>query len=419
MRLTDIIGLVKTVTDYDPTVTTYDDEVTRLINNALFELFAEKAFTFAQKETVATAYADVTTTGSTTNGSTDVTAFTVGASWMDGQVAEVGGVEYDIAWIDVATNTLYLTKPYEGLTAAGVAVKVKHRFVDLPQDCVSVLQIGTRDRVGNANPADIGNFASLTRFEDEMWALPLDEVGTSTHWVHHDDFTVPSPVGIGSSTLTPGPALSVGTEYSFVRTFVYGNRRSAPSPAITATPTGGTPGITVNMAENGVRSGYYQELWVKFSPYKAYRSVPPGTSYPPGAAVTVVPLAPPGNDWQFMERLSEVDGNYQRIRMYPRQAVDTEITVRYMYRPPMLIEDTDSPQFPAAHHQYLAYRALSDLFVKHNNLPQHKIYQDKAEDEIIKLEQRYMTEIPRRWVKNGGDSSLGGYRDKWGPLSHS
>lgn len=418
MRLTDIIGLVKTVTDYDPTVTTYDEEVTQLINNALFELFAEKPFTFAQKEVDITAHADVTTTANVTNGSVTVAAFTVGAGWMEGQIIEIEKVEYEIAWINIATNTLYLTKAYAGPGAAA-SIRVKQRYVDLPQDCVSVLQLGTRERVGNASPADIGRFVPFTRFEDEWWALPLDEIGTSTHWVNYDDYTVPSPVGIGTSTLTAGPVLSVGTEYSFVRTFVYGNRRSAPSPAIIAIPAGGTPGISINMAETGTTSGYSQELWVKFSPYKAYRAVPPGTNYAPGAAVTIVPLPVPGNDWQFNERLTEVDGNYQRVRLYPRQSSDTPITLRYLYRPPKLIEDTDSPQFPAAHHQYLAYRALSDLFVKHDNLPQHKIYQDKAEDEIIKLEQRYMTDIPRRWVKNGGDSSLGGYRDKWGPLVHS
>ena len=417
MRLTDIIGLVKTVTDYDPTVTTYDDEVTRLINNALFELFAEKPFTFAQKEVDITAHADVSTTANVTLGSNVVGGFSVGADWMEGQIIEIEKVEYEIAWINTAVNTLYLTKPYVGPTAAGASMKAKQRYLDLPQDCVSVLQLGTRERVGNASPADIGRFVPFTRFEDEWWALPLDEVGTATHWVNYDDYTVPSPVELGTVASSAGPALTVGLEYSFVRTFTYGNRRSAPSPVVTRTPTGGTPGILLTPDETGVASGFYQEVWMKFSPYKAYRLVV--SEQEPAAAGVLAPVAPPNNTWQFGERLPEVDGNYQRVRLYPRQISDTVITLRYLYRPPKLVEDTDSPQFPAAHHQYLAYRALSDLFVKHDNLPQHKIYQDKAEDEIIKLEQRYMTEIPRRWVKNGGDSSLGGYRDKWGPLSHS
>jgi hypothetical protein len=417
MRLTDILGLVKTVTDYDPTVTTYDDEVTRLINNALFELFAEKPFTFAQKEVDITAHADVSTTANVTLGSNVVGGFSVGADWMEGQIIEIEKVEYEIAWINIAGNTLYLTKPYVGPTAAGASMKAKQRYLDLPQDCVSVLQLGTRERVGNASPADIGRFVPFTRFEDEWWALPLDEVGTATHWVNYDDYTVASPVQSPTAALAGGGTLVPGTEYSFVRTLNYGNRRSAPSPLGAATPTPGNQNINITLPETGIGSGYYQEVWLKFSPYKAYRLVI--SEQAPGAAPVTAAITAPSNDWQFKERLTEVDGNYQRVRLYPRQSSDTVITLRYLYRPPKLVEDTDSPQFPAAHHQYLAYRALSDLFVKHDNLPQHKIYQDKAEDEIIKLEQRYMTEIPRRWVKNGGDSSLGGYRDKWGPLSHS
>ena len=156
---------------------------------------------------------------------------------------------------------------------------------------------------------------------------------------------------------------------------------------------------------------------MKFSPYKAYRLVV--SEQAPAAAGVPAPIGTPPSNWQFNERLPEVDGNYQRFRLYPRQSTDTEVVVRYQYRPMMLIEDTDAPEYPASHHQYLAYRALSDLYVKHDNIPQHKIYLDKAETEMLKMEQRYLTEISRRWVKSGHQGDLGSYRDKWGRLTHA
>lgn len=417
MRLTDLIGLVKTVTDYDPSVETYNDEIRRLLNNALLELFAEKSWVFAQKEVTVTAHADVTGTVSVTNGSTTLTLVSFAdEDWLEGQIIEIDGVEYDIAWADVATWSLYLRTAYAGITAVGVSAKVKERYIDLPQDTVSLMNISTRDRTGGTQPKDIGSFVPLTRYEDDWWGIPLDETGTSTHWVPHDDANVASPVAAPTAALVAG-ALTEGVTYSFVRTLKYGGRRSSPSPVVSATPTGGPQGIDITLPGTGLASGYFQELWMKFEPYDAYRLT--ATITQPSAVVPVIPIPTPGTDWQFNERLKRVDGNYQRVRLYPRQATDTVLSIRYLYRPQLLMEETDAPEFPAAHHQYLAYKALSDVFVKHDNLPQHKIYLQKAEEEIIKMEQRYLTELSRRWVKGGEGAEFFAYRSKWGPLTHS
>ena len=418
MRLTDLIGLVKTVTDYDPSVETYNDEIRRLLNNALLELFAEKAWVFAQKEVTVTAHADVTGTVSVTNGATAVTAMAFGEDWMDGQIIAIDEVEYDIAWVDTVGSILYLRTAYAGITAGGVSAKVKERYIDLPQDTVSLLNISTRDRTGGTQPKDIGRFVPLTRYEDDWWGIPLDETGTSTHWVPHDDANVPSPVEAATSALLAGPPnLTSGTTYSFVRTLKFAGRRSSPSPVVTATPTGGTLRVDVNLPATGIASGYFQELWMKFAPYDAYRLT--GQVTIPSSVTTTITIQPPASDWQFNERLKRVDGNYQRVRLYPRQGTDTVLSIRYLYRPQLLMEETDAPEFPAAHHQYLAYKALSDVFVKHDNLPQHKIYLEKAEEEIIKMEQRYLTELSRRWVKGEESADFFAYRSKWGPLTHS
>tara|TARA_Y100000593_G_C4059350_1_gene213619 strand:- start:138 stop:422 length:285 start_codon:yes stop_codon:yes gene_type:complete len=72
-----------------------------------------------------------------------------------------------------------------------------------------------------------------------------------------------------------------------------------------------------------------------------------------------------------------------------------------MYNPPALIEDNDTPEFPAAHHAILAYMALHEIYIKLDNIPQANIYQRKAAQEMLKMEQRYLTQVPRRWIKRG------------------
>ena len=98
-------------------------------------------------------------------------------------------------------------------------------------------------------------------------------------------------------------------------------------------------------------------------------------------------------------RYDGVDGNLQRIRMYPRQSQNYSITVRYMYRPIELIDDADTPEFPSASHQILAYMALRDIFVKHDNDAQAAMYDRKVVQEMLKIEQRYLNSIAKRYIK--------------------
>ena len=75
------------------------------------------------------------------------------------------------------------------------------------------------------------------------------------------------------------------------------------------------------------------------------------------------------------------------------------MTVRYMYKPPRLVEDHDTPEFPNAHHLVLAYMALEQIYMKTDNLTQSNMYRMKADSEVVKMEKRYLTQAPKRWVK--------------------
>ena len=70
-----------------------------------------------------------------------------------------------------------------------------------------------------------------------------------------------------------------------------------------------------------------------------------------------------------------------------------------MYRPKKLIDDTDTPEIPSISHQILAYMTLRDIFVKHDNTAQAQLYDRKVVQEILKIDQRYLNQIAKRYIK--------------------
>ena len=117
MRLVDLIDMVANIVDYDPSVDTYRNQITDLLNDAYYSLFSTKPFTFAQKEDIIKAYADVSYLGvGVTNGSASVTGMSATKSYFEGQIIEIEGVEYIIAWVANSTS-VYLTEVYAGPTS--------------------------------------------------------------------------------------------------------------------------------------------------------------------------------------------------------------------------------------------------------------------------------------------------------------
>ena len=92
-------------------------------------------------------------------------------------------------------------------------------------------------------------------------------------------------------------------------------------------------------------------------------------------------------------------GTTQRIRLYPRQDEDYELTVRYVYRPLGLNEDQDTPTLPPAQHMILAYAALEQLSMQTNNDSRAGYYHAKMVQMVEELDARYLTSPARRFVK--------------------
>ena len=136
----------------------------------------------------------------------------------------------------------------------------------------------------------------------------------------------------------------------------------------------------------------------------------------------------PGN-----KRYNEFDGVKFRIRPYPRpigydelykEIAGTEFyntapevlfrrwEMRYYRRPFPLGLQTDVPEFPMEFHQLVVYKALEDIYSKHDNMNQATNYRNRYEKEIQRLEKRYVDSIDLDVVRQ----QFGGNGRIWTPF---
>lgn len=422
MRLTDLRAYVANILDYSPEVEAYKTQIDSILNDAYRRLFSEKPFTFAQKDKVIKAKTDVKGTIGATLNNTEITAaapfFT---DDMAGQVISLDDVEYTIAWI-FNTTVAHLTTSYTASTGNKSGV-VKYRYLDFPQDMVSCLQVIKRSM--DLTPQEPGRMIPLSRYEDEWYNLPLNEVNLPHYWVPYDDYYTQAPRIINVAAFVSGVGHGTRT-LEFAMSYVFAGRESALSKPSTITLADNQIArVTFGVAlPNG--SGIFRRVYVRnvTAGWKAYRLIPSTINQydqPPPMAATADYNADSFNDdfGLTYSRHTEADGNRQRFRLYPRQSADYEITIRYIYRPPELIEDNDTPEFPSASHPILAYMALREVFVKHDNTAQAAMYDRKVNIEMLKMEQRYLTEKPRRWVKQAMGSAGLDVLPIYTPLVHS
>ena len=409
MNLRQMIDMAGAILDYAPGVTIYENEVRRFLNESYLDLYADRAWNFAQKSRLLTIRADRTATNGTITGAAAVgiaagTFFTVD---MAGMIIEIIGAtnasdngEYEILSVNTAgtTSAVLVTKNGIATTLSGggtATFKVKQRYVDLPSDTIEVLSLGIRSPENERQ-----EWMYLNRWMDEHLALDIDLVSRPTDWVMYDEYVMPQPKVAVTPTTVGGTSPTTGL-FDFCYTFLRQNRESAPSPVSSA--------ITIsNAATTTARLDNIQETTGSALLKRIYFRCPlsnrfyQATTDWPVATVTVNPVAflNPTNFLVNSKPLPEHEGRYKRVRPYPRQDKDYEATLRYVYRPPRLLDDSDVPEFPADLHRYLVYRTCQELFVKHNNLPQSEMYRIKAEDELMRMQQRCLTQAANTWIKN-------------------
>lgn len=431
MKLSEIRSYIGNILDYQPNITTYKNQLDAIINEQYFRLFSEKPFTFAQKEAVITARQDDTLSAiGVSNGAhtlTDTTTANQFSSHMGGQVVSIDGTEYVIAWV-ATPNLAYLTSKYEG-TGATLSVTVKYRYLDMPQDCVEIMQVMKRNMT--LTPQEPGRMVPLTRYEDEFWNLPLDEVNIPNYWVAYDDYSIIPPKAPVISRTNSGSGRGVRT-LEFAVSYVFAGRESALSP-VSSIELSDVQIPTLTLAALPNPSGMYRKVYVRCTAagINKFYNIPESSSgsalykYEPTRTgtfqyTTDTNLSDFDDAFELTySRYDGVDGNIQRIRMYPRQDQDYSLTIRHMYRPKELIDDADTPEFPSAHHQILAYMALRDIFVKHDNDAQSQLYSRKVVQEMLKIEQRYLNSIAKRYIKQFMDGGRTDPVPMYSPLSTS
>ena len=405
MNLAEMRSMVGSIVDYDPNVQTYRDEVNRILNELYLDFFTDRPWKFAQETQEVQVYRDVSTAdGVIVAGQNTITsASNPWVSWMEGAIVEIEGAddanngEYEIK--KSTTGTLYL----DNFTAVNVApltgltITVKQRFIDMPEDCSEVLSIGIRSPTSGTQ----AHFDYLSRARDEELSLLLSSTGLPTDWLIHDDINMKQPVLMPSLTVDgSGSSWSELGTYKVRYTFVHKNKESAPSPEITGTATSGTFDLDLgNLQNTGTNSGMFKRVYLSTTTSKAFYQIA-------GADVdeTTTSLATLNVDADYLarvRRLPENDGHYKRVRLYPRQDTDYLVEVRFVFRPDRLIEDTDVPEFPPDHHRYLVYRACQELFVKHDNLQHSELYRRKADTELVRIQNLYLSEGAGYWIKQG------------------
>lgn len=410
MNLLEITNSAGNMLDFQPTRMEYAIEFHGVVNDILFDLYTNSPYSFAQRETRIPVYADVTSSTASINIGAGFVNVILGVfePWMEGQILQISGStaedgEYVIRKY-VTANQVYLVGFVALSSQTNLTITIKNRYITLPKDCIQILGIGVRE----FGFMDNTPYGMLTRGEDHDYNLDLDATGTPHCWIPYDNRTLAPPrlaPVIADGGLLPDNVPVTG-EYSVCYTFLNGNIESAPSPESEAVTITAAHGITIsNIQDTGANSGILKRFYIKGPQGRSFFKSGAGevaeatTTTSTAASLTVSYLT-------TNERMPEHGGEYQRIRLYPRPDENAHITIRYLYRPIRLIEDTDIPTLPIVCHAYLYLQAAEVYGIKHGmQVNRIELASRKAGMELLKIKNRFLSQ--ETWYPVRGDWSSG------------
>ena len=358
---------------------------------------------------------------------------------------------YVIDKIDLATDKIFVSKmsnrsdnrqlvTWEGQAgqAQNVSLSAQSRFLRLPKDCVQILDVGIRN-IPEGGTGGIGEIYNLTRRNDERYSLRMDVTGTPTEYVMYDQ----APNGMQDhthfipranhdffvDTVSNTPGWPQGT-YSFKMAYQWQTIEGALSDEVTITINEANTIPRFNSrdtAKFGFR-GLNKRFYVKYDSLTGYNSTK--FSEPYYRDLAMIPFNELTNNGSknvdgFIQNDNETQtawpqANIQittiddllaiprhkapinhrgRIRLHPRPTTELPIRIRYVSYPMLLADDHDSPETPIDTHRYIVYKATAEALFKHNNDAQSAFYLQKAEKELQKIEERYLTQRSAFYVK--------------------
>ena len=200
MNLKALREKVKNITDYSPELQVFNDQIDELLNDAFYELWTAKRWTFSTALAHLSLHTDITSgtdleasatkvNANVTFGSRSVTfsANMKRLSYTDiweGQPIEIQTREYIISKV-LAANQILLDRQFEGTTDADdLTWTIKKRTYDLPEDCLELLYIGYRDEPYNAIPVR-GKAQGLLPRREEDYNLRVDLAMVTMNYAGH------------------------------------------------------------------------------------------------------------------------------------------------------------------------------------------------------------------------------------------
>tara|TARA_R100000458_G_C8269623_1_gene244370 strand:+ start:271 stop:1572 length:1302 start_codon:yes stop_codon:yes gene_type:complete len=412
MPRTDLRGLreyVANVLDYDPDNETYKRQIDRLLNEADRAICLAKPFTFTNKVVDVTAYKDVSGTITFSSSSTTIsTGSAFFLDWMVNQELVVDNVTYTIVQVDAGGTTAFIDRNFEGTSGAQTGTVI-NRYLDLPVDCTSVL--GVARRTNARTPNNPGMLSPLSRYEDEWHNLPLGEINLPVYWMNYDAAYIEGPRK--NYELTTASTSSAGQRtIEITSTYIRGGRESSHGE-IQALSLTATQNLVVdpvaNTANTGLLKRYYfrapdlgyQEFRLLDDPNNVGQSMELASSDTAPRTITVLTQTNLENSEALyrLPRMQNADGFVQRIRLYPRQDQDYVFSIRYMQNHRPMVEDGDTSSIPPDQRMVIAYMALSDILMKHDNPTQSELYRRRADEILLRIEKRYLISPARRIVK--------------------
>ena len=480
MNLTELRAKVKTITDYSPELTVYNEQLDLLINDAYDALWTEKRWKFAEKtvfldiwpDIVATQISGITVSAACTNNrrriifSGQVHALDLPFVW-EGQIFEIDGRDYNILKV-VNSVEIHLDVPFRGTTAAAnVTWKLKHRFYEIPKDAIEMLFVGHRDTPSVGKRPPYGAMRGLLARRDEDLNLREDLTNFwSECYIPVGTANVPAAETFTFALTNPGGGSFVGNPYvELCWAFEdQGGKLGPLSQSQIIQAVGGLAGgvgITmafktfdgepvqapvfnqfvdqvVNQFEGMRKRMFFNQNFnrvtgVRQAGLPVWRDVVigPTVSYPaiPGYTSDADPVRVPDETATYTitsptqlavggKRYQDWEGLHARFRPYPRpigsdfqyqfllgvpvgdQPVNSgeerlfrQWECRYYRKPNRLALQTDQPELPHEFHNLIVYKALHDIFSKHDNVTQAQVYQTKYNKELTRLEKRYVDAI--------------------------
>lgn len=187
---------VKNISDYSPQLAAYNEQLDELINDAYYSIWTMRRWVFGFKEYYFRFHPDMIPSRENPGG-TDVNANVTKGSrqvlfsapmdrlipeiW-EGQPIEIQNYEYTISKI-VSPNQLLLDRLFLGDTNTDdLSWRIKHRWYDLPEDCIELLSLSHRDvpnsSGGTGRFPPYGKLIGLMPRRDEELDLRMDYTAT-------------------------------------------------------------------------------------------------------------------------------------------------------------------------------------------------------------------------------------------------